>query len=114
MYVEDVNFLLKLYATDPNIAKETFEVAAPRQTTMETSIHYADVLCTKEVCCENAYPVKRTNGVFMDSLLANNKIVVRLFYDCKKGAPLSEASQYVHTLLEQTRQVASSVATQNR
>lgn len=52
-YVEAVDFLLKSYATYSNTAKAASEIPALRKTPVETSVQFADVFCTKFVCCGN-------------------------------------------------------------
>lgn len=64
-YVEAVNFILKSYTTDSNIVTVASKIAALSTALMETSVQFADVLCTKVVRCGDAYPEECTIEVFL-------------------------------------------------
>lgn len=66
-----MNYLLNYYATDSNIAKPTFKIAALRNAVNETSIKFADVLKTKIVRCKIFYLEESTKDVFIDGFPAN-------------------------------------------
>lgn len=54
IYFKIVNYLLKSYATERNIAEATLEIALLKNAPNGTSVQFADVLRTKFVCCGNA------------------------------------------------------------
>lgn len=110
VYVKAVSFFLsKSYATGSNIAKETSDIACLEKTPIETSVQFADVFRSKVVCRESSYPEESTKGVFIDGIPANIQGVVVLFWSCEHDAHLLEFAQNADTLLEQVRQVLSSL-----
>lgn len=108
-----VNSLLKLYATNSYKAKKRFEIAVLKKSPMET-VQFASVLFSKIVYCGNAYPEKRTKRVFTNGLLASTPSATKLFWRQKQDENHSEIAKYTDLLLEQTKQVPSSVLTQNQ
>lgn len=99
-YVRAVNFLLKSYATDSNIAKATSNIACLKNASMYTSVQFADVLRSKVVRGRSAYLEKRSKEVFIDGVLVNIQSVVRIFWGREQGAHLSQTVQYENTLLQ--------------
>lgn len=79
-YVEVVNYLLKAYPTDANIAEATSEVASLKKAHLKTSVHFANVLPAKVVRGGNAYPKRRTESIFIDGLPTNAQSADRLFW----------------------------------
>lgn len=72
-FVEAVNSLLKLYATDSNMASATLKIAVLRKTSMKTPVQLVYVLRIKVARCGNTYPEERIEKVFIDGLPANRQ-----------------------------------------
>lgn len=70
-YVEVVNYLLKSYATDSNIAKATSNKARLKKTWFETSKQFGGLLRSKVSRCGKAYLEDCTKGVCNDGLPAS-------------------------------------------
>lgn len=81
---------------------------------MEAPVLFSGVLCTKVVCCGNAYIEKRNKRMFIDDLPANIQIIVRVFLDLEQNENFLESAQYVNTLLRNTRLGPSTSLTQNQ
>lgn len=113
-YVEAVKFLLKSYAKDSSTARKALETAFQRKTPAEISVQFADVLCTKVFCCENAYHKKRAKKVCNHGLLASIQSSKTVRLVCTLDAHLSEIALYAGMLLQQTWQVPGLLAAQIR
>lgn len=72
-YVEAVNYLLKSYATDANIAKASPKEVNLRKAPPETSVQFSDVLRSKDIRCANAYLDERTKGPLLTDYLPIHK-----------------------------------------
>lgn len=70
-YFEAVNYLLKFYAMDHNIAKAISDISLLKTASNEISVQFADVLKMKVVWWENTYLDERTIGIFIDFVPAN-------------------------------------------
>lgn len=78
-YIEAATFLLTSYTTHTNIAQKLLKIAALEKLPRETSVHFADVLRTKAVCCGNADLKVRTRNVSVQGLQASTQSNVGMF-----------------------------------
>lgn len=108
-YVKAVRFLIKYYASDSIVPKETSVIACLTITTKETSVQFLYLTWKMVVRCRNVCFQKRTKTVFIRDILANIHSAVRISWVLKKGAKLLGIFQCAEPLREQTRQVLSSV-----
>lgn len=79
-YMKAEKFSLKWYATDSRNAKTTLVIVCMKKASKEASLQLADILRSKDVRSENAYPKKRTRRVFIDGLPVNTQSAVRMFW----------------------------------
>lgn len=70
-YGEAMSYALKSDETDSNIANANLKIVSLRKASNEIAVQFPDVLRTKVVRCENAYPEERTKSICIDRLPAN-------------------------------------------
>lgn len=74
IYDEEVKFLLKSYGTHFVTANGKYRSFFLRMTSMEVSVQFVNILCTKFVQCEIARSKERTNNVFIDGPPSTYKV----------------------------------------
>lgn len=104
-YPEVVNYLLKAYATDEEIATAYAEVISCKQETNKTETEFAEQGRTKARRCGLDFSERRLKSIFVDRLLPGIQATVRNHLGSARGLSYTQLTEYAQALGDSRRSV---------